>query len=78
MKKILALLTVVIFGTSLAQANVYSETNKALNKVETTMNRVDNNIQTARNTTTKENMKSTAKTETKKKTDSFWDRIFGK
>ena len=65
MKKILALLTVVIFifGTTVAQADVYSETHKTLNKIETTMNRVDNNSQTARNENTKENVKSSAKAE---------------
>lgn len=80
MKKILVLLAVVmfIFGSTIAQADVYSETHRTLNKIETTLDRVDNNIQTARNENTKENVKSSAKAEAKRKTNSFWDRIFGK
>lgn len=80
MRKILVLLVVVmfVFGTTVTQADVYTETHNTLNKIETTLDRVDNNIQTARNANTKENVKSTAKAEAKRKTNSFWDRIFGK
>ena len=87
MKKILALTITTMFAfTMTAQASFWSETDKAINKANSTMNtvnKVNNNVKTVRNNSSKvykqvvkNQAKAAAKTEAKNQAGKAIDKLF--